>query len=240
MNHRGYLRITTSLGTIVAVGAALATCSGCGPTYRQLRFEGMRVALEGQYGPASVFFTRAEEKLSRRPDNLHDLGVCHVMISRQKFAERNTAAAYRELDKAIGYYKRALDAFPDHQACAEGLNVALELQGQYAEALKQAEWRVQFVGPSAKQYIFLAQELEERGNVDDALLRYRQGISMEPNNPLAYVELSKFLLRHDNGPAAIPHLSMAAQLDPQNDWVRQQLASLSATPRVASQRVAGP
>ena len=222
---------------IVAV-LALPLC-GCGPNYLELRREGQRAALDGAYGPARVFYLQAEERRPGLPDNLHDLGVCSVMLARKKFAQTNYAAAMREVDDAIEYYARAIDAHPGHQASLEGQRIALRLKGQFDRALEHAEWAAEFVGPSAKQYILLARELERRGDEDSALLRYRQAVAIEPNNAEAHRVFAKFLLANDNEPAAIYHLQQAYRLEPGDSWVVEELAKRKALPRLTADRDTG-
>jgi len=213
---------------------------GCGPNvdanYQSLRQEGQAAMLRGEYGPARYLLLNAEGKRHRRVETLHDLGVCSVKVAQQKFKDRNVAAAYRELDNAVAYYARAIDERPGHQAALEGLNIALELKGQFDEALKSAEWAAEFVGPSARQQVFLADELEQRGDLDGALLRYRQGVAMEPKNPQAHIAFATFLARHDNEEAAMEHLAEAQRLDPRNRSVAERMASLRTRPaeRMAS------
>ena len=212
--------------TALAVGL-----SGCGPNYFDLRKDGQEAIIRGDYAPAAILFAQADQKSRRHVANLHDMGICHTMIAKQKFTQRNHPAAFRELDKAIAYYEQALDVRPGNLACTEGLNTALELKGQFEEALRKAEWAAEFVGPKAKQQIYLAKELDERGDSDAALLRYRQAVAMEPSNPDAHVAIAEFLIRHQQESAALHHLRAAFQLDPQNGWVRQQLAARGALPR---------
>jgi tetratricopeptide (TPR) repeat protein len=195
--------------------------------------------LAGMYAPARYMFEQAETFRPRRLENLHDLGVCSVIVARQKFDEMNHAAAMRELDKAIAYYSRAIEVHPGHQAAIEGKNVALKLKGQFEEALRHVEWVAKFVGPSARQYVFLARELEERGDMDGALLAYRQAVAVEPNNPEGHVAFAKFLLTCKDDEAAVYHLRMAYYLDPSNAWVIDQLASRGAVPPPASRETPG-
>ena len=89
-------------------------------------------------------------------------------------------------------------------------------------------------GPSAKQQIFLADEFEQRGDLDGALLRYRQGVAMEPDNAKAHVAIAQFLMRHDNEAAAYHHLVEANRIDPKNQWVADQLASRNRPERLAT------
>ena len=216
---------------VAAVVAALLLASGgCAPSYRQLRFEGQTVMLKGDYGAARQLFVRADSASPQRIENLHDMGVCSVVLAKQKFEQRNHAAALREVDAAIGYYDRAIATHPGNQACLEGKNIALELKGQFDAALKHAEWATRFVGPSAKQQVFLANELEERGDFDGALLRFRQAVAMEPKNPTAHIALAEYLFRRDNDPQAVKHLQIAYRLDPFNREVANMLIGRHALP----------
>ncbi len=196
--------------------------------------------IRGDYGPARTFLVECERRRPREVENLHDLGACSVLVAREKFEQMNHAAAQRELDRAIEYYTSAIDAVPGHQASLEGKNRALELKGQFDEALQHAEWTVAFVGPSAKQYIFLARELEERGDKDGALLRYRQAVAMEPNNKEGPVALAQFLMREHSEPVAIHFLQEAYRIDPKDEWVAEQLANRGVLPRVPVQTAAAP
>ena len=213
--------------TVAAWGAALG---GCGPSYLQLRKEGQLAMIDGRYGPAQYMLRQAEEKQHRHVANLHDLGTCSVMLAKEKFAQMNHAAAFRELDSAIEYYSRAIEEHPGHQASLEGKSIALELKGQFEKALKHVEWVAEFVGPSARQYIFLADELEQRGDLDGALLRYRQAVAIEPKNADGHVAFAKFLLRNHNERAAMSQLAEANRLNPKDPWVAEQLARQSLPP----------
>jgi len=214
----------------------VVTVAGCGPSYRTLRKQGQQAMMEGMFGPARYFFEEAEKTRPRMLENLHDLAVCSIMMAKQRFAEMNHAAAMRELDQAIGYYNQALDIFPAHQASLEGKTVAQKLKGQFDEALKTAQWAADFVGPSARQYIFLAKELEERRDLDGALLRYRQAVAVEPRNAEAHREFARFLLRHRKEQAAVYHLRVAYRLDPTDRWVLDELVARGAVPALSPER----
>jgi len=223
---------------LIALGCILALINGCEAQYPTLRREGQMAMLDGQYGPARYLLLNADGKSHRKVETLHDLGVCSVMVAKQKFRERNQAAAFRELDNAVAYYRRAIDDVPGHQASLEGLNIALELKGQFEEALKHAYWTAEFVGPSARQFVFLGNELEQRGDFDGAMLRFRQAVTVEPRNAQARIAMAKFLIRHNQSEAAEDELVEASVLDPSNTWVREQLVErgLAGT---TPQRIAG-
>lgn len=220
--HRARRLPLTVLPGLALISVMLAGCS-TGPSYDQLRREGQISMINGEYGPARYKLQQAERKSQRlRVENLHDLGVAHVMVARERFAQMNPAAAYRELDAATDYYSRCIEAHPGHQSCLEGKNITLELKGQFDEALKHAEWTAEFVGPSARQQIFLASELEERGDFDGALLRYQQAVAMEPKNAAARVAFAQFLTRHNQPAAADEQMQIANRLRSRHQRLVQQ------------------
>ena len=184
----------------------------------------------GTYGAARHFFNEAESIRPRRVKNLYDMGTCSMMLAKNRLTEKNELAATRELNAAIGYYSNALEVYPGHQPSIEGMNNALELKGQFDEALRHAEWTARFVGPAAKHYLFLANEHEERGDIDGAMLRYKQAVAMEPENATAHVAFAKFLLRTGNELAAVHHLKAAYQLNPTDSWTLGQLSSRGDVP----------
>lgn len=214
--------------SLLAVGwPALAGCATA-PDSRELRMEGQRAMIRGDYGTARGLFRQAHELEPENAQNLHDLGDCCTYYARERFEQRNVAAAHREVDEAIEYYQRAINAHPGMQAALLGKNIALELQGQFEEALRVAEWAAEFVGPSAKQQIFLARELEQRGDLDSALLRFRQGVAMEPDNATAHEALGRFYGRVDKRELAIHHLTKACGLAPERAGPRTALAEMDA------------
>jgi len=104
--------ILASLGV-----AAMALClGGCGPSYRQLRVEGQQAMLKKDFGPARYILLEAEKIKRNDPENLHDLGLCSAMIAKQRLEQHNYPAGMRELDNAVEFYSRAIDAHPGHHA----------------------------------------------------------------------------------------------------------------------------
>ena len=203
---------------------------GCGPSYHELRLDGQRSMVAGDYRQARILLQQADEKARRRADNLHDLGVCSIMIAKQKFDEYNYPAALREVDNALRYYSWAIDELPGYQPALEGKNISLELKGRFEDALKHTEWAVRFVGPSARQYLFLATEYEERRDVDAALLAYQQALVIEPSNAEAHRAYARFLLKNRREAMAAEQLQTAYRLDPQDPWVNQQMVQRGMFP----------
>ena len=222
------------LGHCLAAVAGMVSLAGCAaePDSRELRLEGQRAMIRGEYGAARGLFLEAHNLVPEDAINLHDLGDCCVYFGREQFRRQNTAAALREVDAAIEYYQRAINAHPGLQAALVGKNIALELKGQFEEALAVAQWAAQFVGPAARQQIFLAREMEERGDLDAARLRLLQAVAMEPDNAAAHEALGLFYRRIGQQDAALRHLLRANRLDPNRPEPRAALAEfgVSAAP----------
>ena len=219
-----------SVDHCLTLAAGMLALTGCAaePDSRALRLEGQRAMVRGDYAAARGLFGEVHLLLPEAPANLHDLGDCCLYFAREQFARQNTAAALRELDHAIEYYQRAINAHPGWQPALLGKNIALELKGQFADALRVAEWAARFVGPSARQQIFLAEELEQRGDLDAALLRLRQAVAMEPDNAAAHEALGLFYRRIDKRDQAIRHLTASCRLDPSRPGPAEALAELGA------------
>lgn len=215
--------VRTVFATIVLFG--LGGCA-TGPDFRELRLEGQRALIDRDFAVARGLFKEAEKQVPKDALNLHDLGDCCLYYARDRFERRNYPAAMREVDRGIAYYDRAIRSQPGFSAALLGKNIALELKGQFEQAMGVAEWAVKFVGPSAKQQIFLARELEERGDPDAALLRLQQAVAMEPQNATAHAELGMFFLRADKRARAAAHLRRAYQLDPGHRGVIDALARI--------------
>jgi tetratricopeptide (TPR) repeat protein len=230
MNRQRFTLAKTTGAILVAV-AAIAT-TGCGKDFRMMRMEGQRAVRADDYGVARGLFIKAHELRPGDADNLFDLGVVSMHFAQQKIAERNRPAALRELDQAVWYFSRAVKVRPGMQSAIVAKNEALELKGQFDEALHEAEWTAAFVGPSAKAHIFLASELEERGDLDGALLRFRQAVAMEPDNAGAHTAFGRFLLRMNRRDQAIEQFRRAYEINPLEPDVADTLTSLGvALPR---------
>jgi len=201
----------------------LVAAAGCAPTFKQLRVQGQTAWREGNYAVARDRFEGAFALCPEHGENLLDMGSLRMVRARDLLEQGSHAAAMREADCAVAYFDRAVEANPGLQAAWEARNDALEFKGRYADALHGAEWAMTFTGPSARAHLFVAQELEERGDIDGALLRYRQAVAIEPNSAKAHAALGQFLVRIGWTKDAIEHLEAAYRLNPLEPGVAQAL-----------------
>jgi Flp pilus assembly protein TadD len=204
----------------------LLSITGCGPSYRELRYWGQEAIADQRWGAARQFLTDAQQQVPGDPENLHDLGVCYMFLSRRNFEEGNRTAGMREADRAIDYFSRAIDARPGMRSAIIGKNRALKMKGQFDQALSSAHWAAAYVGPSAEQQVFLARQYEQRGDLDGALLRLRQAVAMEPNNAAPYRELAEFSDRHGKMEDAAIAYRKAYLLDPFQEDVADRLRAM--------------
>lgn len=229
MNTRVQMRIIVS-GLMLALLVVAGGC-GQGAGYIKLREEGKRFVDEGNYIAAKEMFLQADAKNPEKLPNLTDLGAVSLGVARKRFEEKNHAAAFRECDAAIGFYRRAMAIHPGYNKPLEGLNEALELKGEFERALEEtAVWAAENLGPSARHQVFLAKELEERGDLDGAMTAYKQALAMEPKNALPHVAYAEFLLRRRNEPEAVEHLKEAYRLNPKDRTVKEDLIARGELP----------
>jgi len=217
--------------TVFVAWAVAGLLVGCGPSLSELHMQGVRAYRQGDLARAQAMFEAVLEKDPERAETLYFLGRCYHTLARRKFRDHNTPGALRAVEEAIFYYNQAIEAFPGYQAALEDKNRALELKGQYEQALQVAEWAKRYAGPAAERHIFLAKELLERGDYDGALDYLQQAVAMEPRNAKAHAELGRFYMLMGQNRKAVAELQRAYELNPAEPGVVRDLRRLGATPK---------
>lgn len=210
---------------------------GCEPSYEQLHAEGVREWHAGNIIAARGLFKAAIEKQPESPETLYYTARVYETTAKDNFEKRNVPGALRELDHALAYYDRAIQAYPGYTNALRGKNRAYELRGDYKQALGVAQWASVYAGPNAEKHRFLSDELAERGDFDNALLRLQQGVKMEPNDVDARIALAQFYLRSHQTAEAAAQLEVAYRLDPENRRVTDALASIGYEPMTAARDI---
>lgn len=208
------------------LGTSVLLLTGCGPSFAELRREGQKEMAAGNFAGARGLFEDAWRQVPEHAENMHDMGVCCMVFALRYIDDRNEPAAKREIDRAIWYFDRSIEAHPGFRASIIGKNRAEELKGQFEEALRTAHWAAQYVGPSADQFLWLGREYEERGDLDMALLRYRQAQVLDKENPKVYAAIGRVQYKAGKEEEGRAALHKALQLDPSNkaaaDALREQ------------------
>ena len=224
MRHKRFMEGAALLGLL---------CLGCEPSFEQLRENAYTEMRTGNLIAARGLFKAAADKKPESPDVLYSIARIYHAFGELSLREKDIPGAMRDLDYALHYYDRAVEAYPGYEAALRGKNRVYELRGQFDQALQVARWAARNAGPNARQHAFLADELEERGDLDNALLRLRQAVKMEPRNARAHMELGRFHLRNRQPKLAAEEFQVAYQLDPNLPGLAADLEKLGYQPVLA-------
>jgi tetratricopeptide (TPR) repeat protein len=210
--------------------APLLVTIGCGPVVGEINQDGLREYNAGHYIEAIGLFKTALNKDITRPETLYYIARAYVGLAEERFREGNARMARRNLDDAVYFYDRAIQAFPGYDEAIQGKARALEMRGEYDKAIQASKTAEQLLGPSAKYKLMLAHEYEQRGDFDNALSNYRQAVAVEPLNPSAYAELGRFYKRIGRKEDAIAELTRAYRMSAGKTDVADDLRALNAWP----------
>jgi tetratricopeptide (TPR) repeat protein len=203
----------------------LALVGGCEPSAQKFYDEGLQDYRRGDTEAARGMFRAAVYKAPEMQQAAYYLARCARADAERKFDERDIAAAMRELDEAVFYYGQAIESYPGYAAAVEEKASALELMGRYDEALRLSIWAKDNAGRTIRQLVNVAVQLEQRGDVDAALTKYRQAIAIEPDSALAYAEMGRFFVRMGRTDDGVEALETAYRLNPSEPGVANDLSS---------------
>ena len=218
-------------GALLMMAVAGLTLFGCSmQTVSDLNQLGLVEYRAGNYAHAKAYFEKAWEKDRERAVTLYNLGSCAMAMAAERQGKGSTVSAMRYLDEAVYWFDQAIASFPGYTEAQHGKVRALELQGKYRQATAVATWADQTVGPAARQKWVLARHHERRGDMDEALLGFRQAAAMEPRSAYAQAELGRFHLRRGQRDEAIMAFRRAYALNPTEGGVASALAEFGALP----------
>ena len=218
-------------GALLMTAAAGLMLFGCSmQTVSDLNQLGLAEYRSGNYAHAKAYFEKAWEKDRERAVTLYNLGSCAMAMAAERQGRGSAVSAMRYLDEAVYWFDQATASFPGYTEAQHGKVRALELQGKYRQATAVATWVDQTVGPAARQKLVLARHHERRGDMDEALLSFRQAAAMEPGSAYAQAELGRFHLRRGQHEEAIVALRRAYRLNPAEGGVVSELAELGVLP----------
>ena len=95
---------------------------------------------------------------------------------------------------AAEHFRKAFELQPRFAGACRNLGVALQEQGRLAEAAAQFEQALRIQPDFGDAYSDWGDVLKQQGRLDEALDHLKQALRLKPNDPLAYYNLSQFLV----------------------------------------------
>lgn len=218
-----------TLGLIGGFAALLV--AGCmEPSAKKLHEDGIREYQAGAIINAQGMFEEALKKDPEHYESAFYAGMCHKAVARNKLREEDYAGAMRELDMSAYYFGLAIESYPGYMAAIQQKAEVLEMKGQYEDAVRLAIWAKDNVGTDRGQLIMLAQKLAEGGDYDNALIRLRQAVALNPDDAYANAELGRFYIKISRQEEGIEALQRAYRINPSEPGVVDMLAELGYAP----------
>lgn len=163
--------------------------------------EGVRLLRARQIGKARAEFLAVVKMEPEVPDAYNNIGLSYAY-------ENNP-------EKAISYYKKALEKDPTYAAALNNLGLLLYSTGKPAESLTY--WNLCLKTSTEGQpelHYYLANALRDVGRKDEARQHYQQAIELEPSNAAAHSGLAALALGEGALDEAYEEVSKAIKLKP--------------------------
>ncbi|HYE20715.1 MAG TPA: tetratricopeptide repeat protein, partial [Tepidisphaeraceae bacterium] len=128
----------------------------------------------------------------------------------------------QEWDKAAGYAERLGAANADQVG---GLIYRFRLamvKGDFDKAIEHATGMTQKYSEFARSWVFLAQALQSKGRLEDAVSRYGDALERQSENPDALAGIIACLYQLSRAPDAIKYINQGVNSYPNNPWFREQ------------------
>lgn len=226
------MKHTSFMGMIpTCLFLGLSHLVGCAqPSFDEYMREGARELEAGRYSEAVAMFKRATAEDPERPEPAYEIGRCELAMADRQFVENDLPGALRYCDRAIASFEKAIAAFPGYSRAVQGKADALKLKNKHLAAQEIVNWVAAQSGYRAKKLILRARQYASSGDLDNALLSFKQATAVEPENAMAHAELGLFYMRMKNRDEAVKSLRRAYELDPGAPGVFKALLELGAVP----------
>jgi tetratricopeptide (TPR) repeat protein len=213
--------------------AGLLVAAGCNEVHPQIRYkDGLEAYNRGDLTAAMADFQSAYKGQPGDPNTCYWLGRCYLDLSREEAADNSAVAAMTFADKAVFYFDSAIQHAPSHMLAIDGKAEALRLKGDYAKANETAQEVGSQLSPTANVLITKARAYAAGGDMDMALLTYRQAVAAEPTNPAALEAYGRALLVAGDRDKAVEYLQKAYEIKP-TVAVLDTLHQYGAVPQLA-------
>jgi tetratricopeptide (TPR) repeat protein len=221
-----------SLFVLVPVLAGLLLAAGCNEVHPQIRYkDGLDDYNHGRLTEAIGNFEEAYKGQPGDAKTCYWLGKCYLDVARNLAAEDSIVAAMSYSDKATFYFESAIMIEPSYLPAIEGKAEAQRIKGDYAKAIQTAG-QTNMLTPTANTLIAKARAYAAGGDMDMALITYKQAAVAEPNNPVALEAYGRALLVAGERERAVECLRKAYTIRPTAD-VLATLYDLGALPDIA-------
>lgn len=225
------MKVFSVIVSICATGLLLA--AGCNEVHPQIRYkDGLESYQRGDLTAAMADFQSAYQGQPGDANICYWLGRCYLDLSRKEAANDNTVSAMTFADKAVFYFDSAIQLSPSHTLAIDGKAEALRLKGDYAGATLTAREVGSQLSPTANILMTKARAYAAGGDMDMALITYRQAVVAEPTNPLALESYGRALLVAGDRDRALDYLRKAYEIKP-TVGVLDTLQQYGAVPELA-------
>lgn len=200
---------------VSTLSTGLLLLAGCNEVHPQIRYrDGLEAYNKGDLTTAMADFESAYKGQPGDANTCFWLGRCYLDLARAEAADNRTLAAMTFADKAIFYFESAIQASPSHMKAIDGKAEALRIKGEYQKATQTAQDVGTQLSPTANVLMTKAKAYAAGGDMDMALITYRQAVVAEPTNSAALEAYGRALLVAGERDKAIEYLQKAYEVKP--------------------------
>lgn len=139
------------------------------------------------------------------------------LASYDSYCYNSVAVAYSKtdnVDAAIRYFEKALQADPENTTARANLGSLLATRGDRRASLEQLRRALEDNPQSAVAHDQLARALAQAGQLDQALAYFRQAVQLNPDDPEIRHNLAKALMVKKQYDEAVEHCRAALRVNP--------------------------
>jgi tetratricopeptide (TPR) repeat protein len=200
---------------VSGLSAGLLLMAGCNEVHPQIRYrDGLDAYNKGDLTAAMADFESAYRGQPGDANICYWLGRCYLDLAKARAAEETTIAAMTYADKAVFYFESAVQASPSHMKALDGKGEALRIKGEYQRATQTAREVGTQLSPTANVLITKARAYASGGDMDMAMITYRQAVVAEPMNPAALEAYGRALLIAGDRDRGLEYLRKAYEVKP--------------------------
>jgi tetratricopeptide (TPR) repeat protein len=129
-------------------------------------------------------------------------------------------------EKAVFYYKKALEIKPDYLIALDNLGIALFQTGKLEEALSYYSEALKIAPEHAGIHNHIANVMTAQGQLEKALNHYKKALLIDPELVITHNNLAIALVAHGNLEKAIFHYELAIKKDPEYAEAHYNFGSL--------------